>query len=90
MKKLNLIGWIKIKKTGFPCFKYRDLPSINLIVLSHFHGDHFDQVAEGDPDKSMWVITTSHLAKDWFRGDQISNNTNNLVKRQKLIQRYHY
>ena len=70
-EKVKLNWMNQNQKDWSTLFKYWDLPSINLIVLSHFHGDHFDQVAEGDPDKSMSIITTSHLAKDWFRGAQI-------------------
>jgi hypothetical protein len=28
-----------------PAIEMRNLPPLDLIVLSHFHGDHFDQVA---------------------------------------------
>src|SRR5438309_6234807 len=34
-----------------PAVDIGDLPPLDLIVLSHFHGDHFDQVAEHDLDK---------------------------------------
>src|SRR4051812_29303499 len=29
-----------------PALEIQELPALDLIVLSHFHGDHFDQVAE--------------------------------------------
>ena len=41
-----------------PAMDIRDLPPIDLIVLSHFHGDHFDQVAERDLNKSLPIATT--------------------------------
>ena len=41
-----------------PAMDIRDLPPVDLIVLSHFHGDHFDQVAERDLDKSLPIATT--------------------------------
>jgi hypothetical protein len=34
-----------------PAMEIQDLPPLDLILLSHFHGDHFDQVAERDLDK---------------------------------------
>ena len=31
---------------------------MDLVVLSHFHGDHFDQVAKRDLDRSLPIVTT--------------------------------
>lgn len=41
-----------------------DLPPLDLIVLSHFHGDHFDQVAERDLDKAIPIVTTQTAAEE--------------------------
>lgn len=46
-----------------PAMDIRDLPPLDLIVLSHFHGDHFDQVAERELDKSLPIVTTREAAK---------------------------
>jgi L-ascorbate metabolism protein UlaG (beta-lactamase superfamily) len=46
-----------------PAMDIQDLPPLDLIVLSHFHGDHFDQVAERDLDKSIPIITNAEAAK---------------------------
>lgn len=46
-----------------PAMEIRDLPPLDLIVLSHFHGDHFDQVAERELDKSLPIVTTREAAK---------------------------
>ena len=46
-----------------PAMDITDLPPLDLIVLSHFHGDHFDQVAERDLDKSIPIITNREAAK---------------------------
>lgn len=50
-----------------PAIEIRDLPPLDLIVLSHFHGDHFDQVAERELDKSLPIMTTSAAAKQLRR-----------------------
>ena len=45
-----------------PAMDIADLPPLDVIVLSHFHGDHFDQVAERDLDKSIPIITNREAA----------------------------
>jgi L-ascorbate metabolism protein UlaG (beta-lactamase superfamily) len=47
-----------------PAVEIGDLPPLDLIILSHFHGDHFDQVAERDLDKRLPVVTTAEAAKE--------------------------
>jgi len=47
-----------------PAMEIADLPPVDLIVLSHFHGDHFDQVAERELDKSIPIITNREAAKE--------------------------
>jgi len=47
-----------------PAVEIRDLPPLDLVVLSHFHGDHFDQVAERELDKTLPVVTTADAAKE--------------------------
>lgn len=41
-----------------PAMDIGELPPLDLILLSHFHGDHFDQVAERELDKSLPILTT--------------------------------
>ena len=36
-----------------PACQIADLPPIDLIVLSHYHGDHFDDVAAQELDKKL-------------------------------------
>jgi L-ascorbate metabolism protein UlaG (beta-lactamase superfamily) len=45
-----------------PAMGIADLPPLDLIVLSHFHGDHFDQAAERGLDKSVPIVTTRSAA----------------------------
>ena len=35
-----------------------DLPPIDLVLLSHYHGDHFDQVAQERLDRGIPIVTT--------------------------------
>jgi len=47
-----------------PAIDIHDLPPLDLIVLSHFHGDHFDQVAERELEKSLSIVTTPEAAHE--------------------------
>jgi L-ascorbate metabolism protein UlaG (beta-lactamase superfamily) len=47
-----------------PAIDIHELPPLDLIVLSHFHGDHFDQVAERALEKSVPIVTTSEAAHE--------------------------
>ncbi|HET6938081.1 MAG TPA: MBL fold metallo-hydrolase [Nocardioides sp.] len=42
-----------------PACQIADLPPIDLIVLSHYHGDHFDDVAARELDKNLPVVSTA-------------------------------
>ncbi|MBV9668535.1 MAG: MBL fold metallo-hydrolase [Nitrososphaeraceae archaeon] len=47
-----------------PAVDIKELPPLDLVVLSHFHGDHFDQVAVRDLDKSLPIVTTPHATEE--------------------------
>lgn len=47
-----------------PAIEIGELPPIDLVLLSHFHGDHFDQVAERDLDKGLPIVTTAESARE--------------------------
>jgi L-ascorbate metabolism protein UlaG (beta-lactamase superfamily) len=47
-----------------PAIDIADLPPLDLVLLSHFHGDHFDQVAERELDKSLPIVTNPHAARE--------------------------
>jgi L-ascorbate metabolism protein UlaG (beta-lactamase superfamily) len=42
-----------------PACQIADLPSIDLVVLSHYHGDHFDDVAAQELDKLLPIVSTA-------------------------------
>ena len=46
-----------------PAVEIEDLPPLDLVLLSHLHGDHFDRVAEEKLDKRVPIITTPHAAR---------------------------
>lgn len=81
-EKVNLGYGLKSKRLTNPALDIRNLPSIDLIVLSHFHGDHFDQAAQRDLDKSLPIVTTPHSAKELNKRG--FNNTHKLDKWQSV------
>jgi L-ascorbate metabolism protein UlaG (beta-lactamase superfamily) len=47
-----------------PAVEIGDLPQFDFILLSHFHGDHFDQVAEMTFDKNTLFVTRPEAASE--------------------------
>lgn len=47
-----------------PAIDIEDLPPLDFCVLSHYHGDHFDQVAEDKLQKDLPILTTAHAANE--------------------------
>lgn len=43
-----------------PAMNIEDLPPLDLCVLSHYHGDHFDQLVEEKLNKYLPIVTTNH------------------------------
>jgi L-ascorbate metabolism protein UlaG (beta-lactamase superfamily) len=50
------------KRLTNPAIDIGELPPLDLCVLSHLHGDHFDRIAEAKLDKALPIITTNHAA----------------------------
>ena len=46
-----------------PACEIADLPPLDFVLLSHFHGDHFDQAAEDALDRSLPIVTTPQSAE---------------------------
>ena len=47
-----------------PAIDIKELPPVDLVILSHFHGDHFDHVAIRELDKSLPIVTTPHATEE--------------------------
>jgi L-ascorbate metabolism protein UlaG (beta-lactamase superfamily) len=45
-----------------PAIDISELPPVDLCVLSHYHGDHFDRIAEERLPKDLPIVTTEHAA----------------------------
>ncbi|HEX8145827.1 MAG TPA: MBL fold metallo-hydrolase [Pyrinomonadaceae bacterium] len=45
-----------------PALDIEQLPPLDFVVLSHYHGDHFDRIAEERLRKDVPVVTTEHAA----------------------------
>src|SRR3954464_3565346 len=45
-----------------PAINIEELPPVDFCVLSHYHGDHFDQIVEEKLRKDLPIITTAHAA----------------------------
>jgi L-ascorbate metabolism protein UlaG (beta-lactamase superfamily) len=50
------------KRLTEPAMSLADLPSLDAILLSHLHGDHWDRRASAGLDHSLPVITTTRAA----------------------------
>ncbi len=46
-----------------PALELDQLPPIDVVVLSHLHGDHFDRVARDGLDKDVPIVTTPQSAR---------------------------
>jgi L-ascorbate metabolism protein UlaG (beta-lactamase superfamily) len=50
-----------------PAMEIGDLPPLNLCVLSHMHGDHWDRVAQTRLRRDLPIVTTRHAALELRR-----------------------
>lgn len=57
-------GGLHTTRLTDPAIELADLPPLDLVLLSHFHGDHFDQIVERDLDRSLPIVTTPQSAQE--------------------------
>lgn len=51
------------KRLTNPAIDIDALPPIDLVLLSHYHGDHFDEVVEARLNKNLPIVTTPAAVK---------------------------
>ena len=51
------------KRRTEPAFGVEDLPSLDGVLLSHLHGDHFDRVAQHRLPRRLPIVTTRHAER---------------------------
>ena len=54
---------LRSKRLTEPAMTIGDLPTLDFVVLSHHHGDHFDEVAAVELDKGLPIVSTPHAAR---------------------------
>jgi L-ascorbate metabolism protein UlaG (beta-lactamase superfamily) len=66
------------KRLTEPSRQVADLPALDLVVLSHLHGDHFDRTARAGLDRTLPVLSTSSAAdrlRQWGFGNAAGLST---------------
>ena len=51
---------LRSRRLTEPALSLDQLPAIDFVVVSHFHGDHFDHVVAKELDRNIRIITTRH------------------------------
>ena len=56
-------GGLRSRRLTDPALEVADLPPLDVIVLSHHHGDHFDDRAARELPKQVPIVTPRHAAR---------------------------
>src|SRR3954466_11837185 len=51
---------LRSRRLTEPALSIPELPPLDVVLLSHHHGDHFDEVAAAGLDHALPVVTTPH------------------------------
>ncbi len=62
-EKVSLGPGMSATRIAEPAMECDDLPPIDFVLLSHFHGDHFDQLVEERLDRGTLIVTNSDAAE---------------------------
>lgn len=54
---------LKALRLTEPALAIGELPPIDLVLLSHYHGDHFDQLVEEKLDRKLPIVSTGHAVR---------------------------
>jgi L-ascorbate metabolism protein UlaG (beta-lactamase superfamily) len=54
---------MKATRLTNPAVEIHNLPELDLCLLSHMHGDHWDKVAQEKLDKELLIVSTHHAVK---------------------------
>jgi len=66
-EKVDLGYGLNSKRLTNPAMDINKLPPLDLLILSHFHWDHFDQAAQRALDKSLPIVTTPKSSKELIK-----------------------
>ncbi|NYE37608.1 L-ascorbate metabolism protein UlaG (beta-lactamase superfamily) [Nocardioides cavernae] len=58
------LGWgLSSRRLSDPAVRPEDLPPLDVVLLSHLHGDHFDRVSRERLDRTPPVLSTRHATR---------------------------
>jgi L-ascorbate metabolism protein UlaG (beta-lactamase superfamily) len=55
---------LKATRLTNPAVDIHNLPALDLCLLSHMHGDHWDEIAQGNLDKELLIVSTHQAVKE--------------------------
>jgi L-ascorbate metabolism protein UlaG (beta-lactamase superfamily) len=59
----KLGGGLRTRRLHEPAAQIAGLLPLNCVLLSHHHGDHWDEVADRDMPRTVPIVTTGHAAR---------------------------